>query len=326
MVTTQEQIVSQKYPEFLTDRQQQLLNTLFGVKQVGQEGDADYTAPVTGTLEAPMQIPGQEVAGFTPTQQAAFNLQGQGLGSYQPFLQAGQAGQTAALGTLGAGVQTIGGAQFEPTADRMSQFMDPYQKLVTNEALKEIDRQSAMAGQGLAAQANKVGAFGNERYALQESELQRNTQDLKSRRIFEDLSKNYQQAQAASQAANTQRIQAGSAFGQLGQATSGIGGQMAGLGSQLQQQQATDVSGLLGIGGLQQQLAQSSANTGYQNQLNAMMEPYRRLSFGSQTLQQLTPGIGTATQTVAPMPTSNPYLQAAGAIGSAGVGLGSLVG
>jgi hypothetical protein len=326
MVTTQEQIVQQKYPEFLTDRQQQLLNTLFGVQQVGQEGDADYVAPVTGTLEAPMQIPGQEVAGFTPTQQAAFNLQNQGLGSYQPFLQAGQAGQTAALGTLGAGVQTIGGAQFEPTADRMSQFMDPYQKLVTNEALKEIDRQSAMAGQGLAAQANKVGAFGNERYALQESELQRNTQDLKSRRIFEDLSKNYQQAQAASQAANTQRIQAGSAFGQLGQATSGIGGQMAGLGSQLQQQQATDVSGLLGIGGLQQQLAQSSANTGYQNQLNAMMEPYRRLSFGSQTLQQLTPGIGTATQTVAPMPTSNPYLQAAGAIGSAGVGLGALMG
>ena len=325
-MATQEQIVTQNYPEYLTNRQQELLNTLFGVKQVGQVGDANYVAPVTGTIQSPMQIPGQQVAGFTPTQQAAFNLQGQGVGSYQPFLQAGQAGQTAALGAIGTGIQTLGGAQFEPSADRTSQFMDPYQQLVTNEALKEIDRQSAMANQSLAANANKVGSFGDERYGLQESELQRNTQDLKSRRIFEDLSKNYQQAQSASQAANTQRIQAGSAFGQLGQMTSGIGGQMAGLGSQLQQQQNTDVSGLLGIGGLQQQLSQTGSNTDYQNQMNAMMEPYRRLSYGSQTLQQLTPGIGTATQTVAPMPTSNPYLQAAGAIGSAGVGLGALMG
>ena len=321
-MATQEQIVTQNYPEYLTNRQQELLNTLFGVKQVGQVGDANYVAPVTGTIQSPMQIPGQQVAGFTPTQQAAFNLQSQGVGSYQPFLQAGQAGQTAALGAIGTGIQTLGGAQFEPSADRTSQFMDPYQQLVTNEALKEIDRQSAMANQSLAANANKVGSFGDERYGLQESELQRNTQDLKSRRIFEDLSKNYQQSQAA----NTQRIQAGSAFGQLGQMTSGIGGQMAGLGSQLQQQQNTDVSGLLGIGGLQQQLSQTGSNTDYQNQMNAMMEPYRRLSFGSQTLQQLTPGIGTATQTVAPMPTSNPYLQAAGAIGSAGVGLGALMG
>ena len=81
-------------------------------------------------------------------------------------------------------------------------------------------------------------------------------QDLKSRRIFEDLSRNFQQAQAAARAANQQRLQAGQVFGQLGRATSGIGGAMAGLGAQQQALQGRDVGQLLGIGSLQQQQAQ----------------------------------------------------------------------
>ena len=81
-------------------------------------------------------------------------------------------------------------------------------------------------------------------------------QDLKSRRIFEDLSRNFQQAQAAARAANQQRLQAGQVFGQLGRGVSGIGGAMAGLGAQTQALQGRDVSQLLGIGGLQQQQAQ----------------------------------------------------------------------
>ena len=141
---------------------------------------------------------------------------------------------------------------------------------------------------------------------------------MRSRRIFEDLSRNFQQAQGASRAANQQRMQQGAAFGQLGQLTSGIGGTMAGLGGQTQQLGMQDVSSTLGIGGLQQQQLQRQADVGYQNQLNQMMEPYRRLSFGTQSLQQLTPGAGTTQQTISPVPQGNPYLQAAGAIGSIG--------
>ena len=43
-------------------------------------------------------------------------------------------------------------------------------------------------------------------------------------------------------------------------------------------------------------------------------------------LQGLAPLGGTTTQTVAPYPTTNPYLQAAGAVGQLGYGLGSLMG
>ena len=204
--------------------------------------------------------------------------------------------------------------------------MDPYQQAVTNEAVKEIDRQAAMAENQLSGQAVKAGAFGGSRFGIQQSELARNAQDLRSRRIFEDLSRNFQQAQSQAAAANQQRAQQAAGFANIGKLTSGIGGTMAGLGAQTQALQGQDVNQLMGIGGLQQQLAQTQLGTNYQNQLNQMMEPYRRLSFGSQTLQQVTPGAGTATQTIAPMPQGNPFLQAAGAIGSIGTGLGALMG
>ena len=286
------------------------------------------TEKMANTLDQLMQqqfnVPQQQVAGFSPTQQAAMMQAYGGIGAYQPFLQAATDAQAAALGTTGAGVQSLGQMNFDPS--RAQAFMDPYQQNVTNEALKEIDRQAAMAQNQLAGKAVQAGAFGGSRFGLQQSELARNAADMRSRRIFEDLSRNYQQAQGASRAANQQRMQQGAAFGQLGQLTSGIGGAMAGLGGQAQQLGMQDVSSTLGIGGLQQQNFQKQFDVDYQNKLNAMMEPYRRLSFGTQSLQQLTPGAGTTQQTISPVPQGNPYLQAAGAIGSIGTGLGALMG
>ena len=274
--------------------------------------------------QQPLVVPQQQVLGFSPTQQSAMNLAFQGIGSYQPFLQAAQAAQTAGLGTIGAGAQTVAGAQFEPTAGRIKQFMDPYQQNVTQEALKEIDRQAAMAQNQLAGQAVKAGAFGGSRFGIQQSELARNTADLKSRRIFEDLSRNFQQAQGAARAANQQRIQAGQVFGQLGRGASGIGGAMAGLGAQTQQLAGQDVQQLMGIGGLQQQLGQTALNVDYQNRLNLANAPFQQLSTAAGILQQLSPQT-VGQQTIAPLPQTNPFAQAAGIVGT-GVGLQNLLG
>ena len=323
-MATQEQIVTTKVPEYISDRQQELLNTLFGVRQVGQPGDPNYVAPQQEVLQLPQTIPQQQIAGFSPTQEAAMNLAFQGIGAFQPFIQAGQAAQTAGLGSAAAGAEALRQMNFEPS--RVQQFMDPYQQAVTQEAVKEIDRQAALAQNQLAGQAVKAGAFGGSRFGIQQSELARSAQDLRSRRIFEDLSRNFQQAQAAANAANQQRAQQAAGFANIGKLTSGIGSTMAGLGAQTQQLGQQDVSQLLGIGGLQQQQAQQQLGAQYQNQLNQMMEPFRRLSFGSQTLQQVTPGAGTAQQTVAPMPTTNPIAQAAGIITGGLGGLGALVG
>jgi hypothetical protein len=313
-MATQETLQQLQYPKFVSDRQQQMLNTLFGTTAGG------------GLLGQAQQIPGQQVAGFTPTQTGAMNLASQGIGAYQPYLDAAQAAQAAALGTAGAGTQALAGMQFAPTGEAIQQYMDPYQQNVTQEALREMDRQGAMAQNQLAGQAVGAGAFGGSRFGIQQAEQARNLQDIKSRRIFEDMSRNYQQAVGAMQAANAARTQQAQGFANLGNVASGIGQRTGALGQAQQAAQAQDVSQLMGIGGMQQQLQQQGLNVGYQNQLNAMMEPYRRLSYGQQMLQGLAPLGGTTQQTVAPMPTTNPYVQAAGTMGTLYSGLGSLMG
>jgi len=289
-----------------------------------QQPTVDIAKTLEELLKKPLTVPQQEVAGLTPTQLEAMARAQEGIGSFQPFLDAATAAQTAGLGTLGAGAQTVAGAQFEPTADRIKQFMDPYQQNVTQEALKEIDRQQQMAQNQLAGQAVKAGAFGGSRFGVQQSELARNAADLKSRRIFEDLSRNFQQAQGAARAANQQRIQAGQVFGQLGRGTSGIGGALAGLGAQTQALQGQDVNRLLGIGGMQQQQAQQELNVGTQNLAAMQNAPFQQLSTGAGILQQLLPNM-VGQQTVAPLPQTNPFAQAAGIVGT-GVGLQSLLG
>ena len=287
----------------------------------------DPTEALANTLQEVMRqrrtVPQRQVVGFTPTQQAAFEQAFGGIGAFQPFLQAAQAAQTAGLGTIGAGAQTLAGADFGPGAGRA--FMDPYQQAVTQEALKEIDRQSQMASNQLAGQAVRAGAFGGSRFGIQQSELARNTADLKSRRIFEDLSRNFQQAQGAARAANQQRIQAGQVFGQLGRGVSGIGGAMAGLGAQQQALQGRDVSTLMGIGGLQQQLLQSTADTDFANRTALFNAPFQQLSSAAGILQQLSPQL-IGQQVVAPLPQTNPFIQAAGLTATAACGLGALLG
>ena len=275
-------------------------------------------------LKQPLTVPQQQVAGLTPTQLDAMARAQEGIGSFQPFLDAATAAQTAGLGTLGAGAQTVAGAEFVPTEATLDRFRDPYQMDVTREALKEIDRQQQIAENRLAGQAVKAGAFGGSRFGVAQSELARNAADLRSRRIFEDLSRNFQQAQAASRAANQQRLQAGQVFGQLGRATSGIGGAMAGLGAQTQALQGQDVNRLLGIGGMQQQQAQQELNVGTQNLAAMQNAPFQQPSTGAGILQQLLPNM-VGQQTVAPLPQTNPFAQAAGIVGT-GVGLQSLLG
>ena len=283
------------------------------------------TADIAKTLEAllgqQLNVPQQQVAGFSPTQTSAMNLAMQGIGSFQPFLQDARAAQLAGLGTIGTGAQIAAGADFGPGAYKP--FFDEYQQKVTGEALKEIDRQQQLAENQLAGQAVKAGAFGGSRFGVAQSELARNAADLKSRRIFEDMSRNFQQAQGAARAANQQRLQAGQVFGQLGRATSGIGGAMAGLGGQLQQQQRQDVNQLLGIGGLQQQQAQREFDVGTANIAAMENAPFQRLSTGAGILQQLLPNL-TGSQVIAPFAQPNPYAQMAGLVAGAG-GLAGLL-
>ena len=315
-MATQTQITQNLPPEYVQERQKDLLLTLFGQ---GAPGDENY---IQGLINKPRDIAKQQVAGFTQPQQDAFTLAGQGIGAFQPFIT--QAGQTA--GTAG---QALTGAtqQFVPTTQNIDQFRDPYQQFVTQQALQEIDRQGAMAQSNLASQAQKAGAFGGSRFGVQEAELQRNLGDIKSRRIFEDQSRNYQQALAGAQAAQEaqQRRQLSA-----GQQLSGLTGQLGnlartqgGIGQLGQQMLGQDISTLLGVGGQQQQLLQAGLEAQRQNLAAQQQEPFQRISFGTDILA----GLPFGGQTISQMPVTpaNPFLQFASGIGSLGTGIGTLL-
>ena len=284
MAEVLEQYSYQMPPPYVQQRQQELLNTLFGV------GDKQ------GLVETPLPVVGQQVAGFSPAQQQAFTLATQGIGGYLPFLQAAEAATAQA------------GQRFQPGAQQA--FMDPYQQDVTNEALKEIRRQGDIARQAQSAQAVKAGAFGGSREGVVRAETERGIQDIMSRRIFEDLSRNYQQAVAASQGAGAGLLQQGKQFGALG--------------TTAQAQNLQDIQSLLGVGALQQQLGQAQLEAQRQNLLAQQQEPFRRYSYGLEALAGLPFG-GTTIQQKE-VPTANPFLQALSGIGSLAYGLGQFAG
>ena len=263
----------QRQAPYVEERGKQLLSATMGdpnaVKQAG-ESDEAFQLRKFGRAGVAQNIPGMQVAGLTAQQQQAMQMAG-GIGGYQPYLG-------AASSALGAGIAGLQGAQqmYDPRSAQA--FMDPYQQDVTRDALAEMDRQAQMAQQGAAAGAVGAGAFGGAREGIQRAEAGRNLQDIKSRRIFEDRSRNYQQAQqAAQQAFEMQQGRQMQATGMYGQ----LGGQMAGLGQLGQQLYGGDIAQLQQAGALRQTQAQNVLDAQRQTQMLAQQEPFQRLSFAS---------------------------------------------
>ena len=302
----------QRQAPFIEDRAEKLLASVFGAPQVGQEGDADYQAAITGLADQPSTVPAYEVAGLSPQQQAAIQRAEAGLGAYQPDLD-------AARTTIGTGLETLGAAQQTLDPSQISAFMDPYQQQVTQEALKEFDRQAQMQSQRTSADALAAGAFGGGRFGVREAEESRNLAQVKSQRIFEDLSRNFLQAQQA-QARTAQQL------GTLGSQTLQAAQGQAGLGQLGQQLGGQDINRLLGLGQLTQQFGfedQTGAFVPGQAQIEAarattlaeQKEPFERTAFASDILR----GVPSSQITYTQQPTPSALQQALG-LGIAGLG------
>ena len=310
-------------PENIQLRQDQLLNTLFGVPDDPSTPNVDESK--TGLIDEKIEVPQRTVEGLSQDELDAATRARQGLGAFQPFINTANLAQQAGLGATQLGTSVLQGSQFEPTFEAIERFRDPYQKFVTDEAIKEIDRQAAIAQNKLAGDAVRAGAFGGSRFGIAQSELARSAQDLRSRRIFEDMSRNFQQAQQAAQTANQQRQQAAQVFGQLGTQASRIGQDFAQLGQQQQAGTARDVQMQAGIGSLERQINQAARDAGVANLLAQEQAPFDRASFFSNVLAQQSPFVGS-TQTISPLSGTSPLLQAAGAVGGIATGLGQLIG
>jgi hypothetical protein len=252
--------------------------------------------------ETPLQLPAYQIAPMSRLQQEAIALGESGIGAYAPFMQAGQRAMEEGIATT---MQGIGPA----TTGQLQGYMNPYQQLVTQQALGEMRRQADMARQQQAAQAVQAGAFGGTREGVQRAEMERGIQDIMSQRIAQDYAQNYAQAQNLASQEQTRALQAGQLFGQLGV-------QQAALGQTAQQLNLQDTQTLATLGQLQQQQAQAELEAGRSTALQAAMTPYQQTAF----LSDIYKGAPSTQMSItgATAPTTSPFLQAAG-LGIAGL-------
>ena len=271
---------------------------------------------------------GRGISPFQPFQQAGMGLGAEQLGySYDPFFQQAQTGLGAAqaTGLLGIPALSSAQAQYDPTTSNYQDFFNTYQADVTSEALKQMDQEAQKARSNLATEAQQAGAFGGSRFGVREGELDKSLQDIKSRRIFQDLAQNFQQAQGNAmntfEQARARNLGAGQGLGQLGMGLGQLASQFGNLGAQQFGLGQQGLSSMMGIGQQQQTMEQAKADEALRLGTAKQQEPFGRLGW----LQDMLSGIPSVQQTYGqqPIPYTNPLV---GAVGAGMAGLGSFMG
>ena len=331
---------------FLEDYRRRLLDSVFGGTYTQADKDAGLIPegkdvgdkrPGLADTRAPQfqrgirELTRGEQAGIAEAQRTLgidpATGQRTGVASFEPFIQRASAGLDSAQATTALGIPSLQQAQqqFDPTTANTQAFMNQYQADVTKEALKQLDEQAAKAQANLATQAQRAGAFGGARFGVQEAELAKNLQDIKSRRIFEDLSRNFLQAQqqaiGTSEAARARNLQAAPVFGQLGGQSAQIAQGIGNIGAQQFGLRQQGISSLLGTGGVQRTRDQAVEDELFRFRTAEGLEPRTRVQFASDILSR-TPSV-QSTLTQQPFPYTNPLAAAAGMGVSALGGIGA---
>ena len=226
----------------------------------------------------PLEVPEYQVAGPSPLEQQAFQMAGQ-TGTGTPAATAGIA--SILSGNLLAAQQ--------PDIDA---FMNPYQRYVVD----EVNRQSAMKQNQMAAQAVQAGAFGGGREGVQRAE----EEGRRLGTIGQLQASGFQQALGAAQ--TQQKFQTDAALS-AGQA-------LLGAGAQQQAMQQSDIAQLGQAGGLQRQIADRALAAQRQTEVARQYEPFQRMEFAKGIMTTLPTAASTITQTTGPG--TNPFAQALG--------------
>ena len=249
----------------------------------------------------------QNLAGLAPKvaaqdalQRQAQGLAQRGVGSFQPFLTAAQQ-QAGAAGT------TLGGVSLgAPTAAQTQSFMSPYQSQVMEASLAEFDRNKAIQEQGLRDQAVASGAFGGGREGVAMAEYDKASDMNRAQLQASLLNQGFQQAMGARQQDIANR------FG-LGQAQQGLGGFQAGLGSQLQGMQGTDISRLGSLGALNQAQTQAGLEATRQANQMAAYQPQEQIQNYANIVTGIMGGMAGQGSQQTQVPNPSPLQTALGA-------------
>jgi hypothetical protein len=300
-------------------------NITSGIGQIGQGiGAVDEAARRAAMSDTTSQF-GAARQGLTGGLGALST--GQGLAAlssqadFTPSQALIQGGLGQGTGALQTGLGTIAGAAqgFDPRSAHS--FMDPYRQQVIDETMRQMDRQGMIAGQGLAAQAVRSGAFGGEREGVQRAEMQRNLMDQKAGTIANLLSQGFSQSQAQALAAFEQQqqrqIQAGQGIGQLGTQQAQLGLQ---AGTTIGQQAAQQAQLGQGAAGQFLQASQQYGNLASQGGALAAQEAAIQQNIANLALQEAQ-ARNQAAQTTAGI-----YGQQGQQLQQLGQGIGQLAG
>ena len=329
----------------------------------------------------PIRLPEQQVVGADPLEASVYDYLGgmgtAGIGGYAPLATTGRGTIGTGLGTLGSAQDLLGtgvsrmdeataaltpaygtlagvAGEFDPTT--VSQYMDPYEEAVVQQALADIQREGELAQRTADAGAVGAGAFGGSRQGIERAEIVRNVLDRQAKTAAQLRSAGYQsalgQAQNAFEQARQRQLAQATAYaglagqqGTLGQGIASIGGQMAGLGvqqagvgqqqlgaaEQAQRQQLQNLSSMQQFGQQRRGIEQAMADAASENRRRQLYEPYTRVSYLSD-IYKGAPASSANLQTVtAPRPPSPSLFQqlsgaalGIGGLGVAAKGFGSL--
>ena len=209
---------------------------------------------------------------------------GAGIGGYEQYL-------TDADATLDDAIAASGLSTGAYDTSMTQDYMNPYQQAVTQSAIDQMNKQYGVQKTGRDAQAFQSGAFGGSRSGVLEALAQGELADVSSKRIFEDLARNYSQAQAASMGAfeNQQRRQAAQ-----GSFLSDAALKQAGLGELAQKQGMADIDTMFKAGQVSQVQREADELARLEGERFAYLEPQQRLSYygdilrGAPSTQQQT--------------------------------------
>jgi hypothetical protein len=267
--------VEQSLPGFQQEQYQDIYQKALGL---AQEPFIPYTGPM--------------VAGFTPDQLAAFEGQ-RGL-----FEQAGRFDP-------GAFRQTLLEQQAPEFADPrriqarslldvdLGAYQSPFQQQAIDLAMRDIQRQEDIARTGAQERAIRAGAFGGSRSAILEAEATRPYIEQKARTAADLRQRGFEQAARAAEADILRDIRAqefdisGEAEAARRRAAAGLEQQrfQAGLLGEQERAQQQALSGLLGIGGLQQALQQQALTAARGEFERALEYPYQQFGLLSQAVR-----------------------------------------
>jgi hypothetical protein len=242
--------------------------------------DWDSLSREERTKEGGIDIPQQDVAGFTDRQKRAFDMADQGIGKFQGLLNQSQ--DFANMATQ----------QYDPSTG-YQQYMNPYQ----DEVIAGIQQQFGEAQAGAGLTAAKAGAFGGGREGIQRASLA----NREAQTVGQAHAQNYGQAQQQAQQ------QFSNQMGRYGEAAQ----QMAGLAGQGQQMYQADIASMMSAGSVEQQRLQQELDAKYRADLQNLYEPYQRLGFTSDIYQGMpTSAMATSMGTA---PGTNSIAQGLGA-------------